>query len=130
MPTTAKHGTGTALLPTCALCAAAHSPCRSAERIPISAGTGFTRIGYLWNLREYPPAYQGKGVIPYYGSNTLNAYVNAQWDNRYHCALGLALDQSGRVPHCRGAALFTPDMACSNARLIAKPDVFRLSDLV
>ena len=45
-------------------------------------------------------------------------------------ALCLALDQSGRVPYYRGVTIFTLDMAYNNARLIAKPDVFWLNDLV
>ncbi|MBQ9959696.1 MAG: DUF3825 domain-containing protein [Oscillospiraceae bacterium] len=54
--------------------------------------TGFTRIGYLWNLRDYPQLIKEKAGIPYYDFNTLNAYVNAQWDDRYNCVLCFAAD--------------------------------------
>ncbi|MDD7593641.1 MAG: DUF3825 domain-containing protein [Peptoniphilaceae bacterium] len=47
-----------------------------------------------------------------------------------HCALVLSLDTSGRRPYYRGETILTLDMAYNNARLIAKPDVFWLNDLV
>ncbi len=46
------------------------------------------------------------------------------------CALVLSLDRSGRRPYYRGETILTLDMAYNNTRLIAKPDVFWLSDLV
>lgn len=46
------------------------------------------------------------------------------------CALVLSLDNSGRRPYYRGETILTLDMAYNNTRLIAKPDVFWLNDLV
>lgn len=46
------------------------------------------------------------------------------------CALVLSLDKSGRRPYYRGETILTLDMAYNNTRLIAKPDVFWLNDLV
>lgn len=46
------------------------------------------------------------------------------------CALVLSKDNSGRVPYYRGETILTLDMAYNNTRLIAKPDVFWLNDLV
>ncbi len=46
------------------------------------------------------------------------------------CALVLSLDRSGRRPYYRGETILTLDMAYNNTRLIAKPDVFWLNELV
>ncbi len=46
------------------------------------------------------------------------------------CALVLSLDKSGRRPYYRGETILTLDMAYNNTRLIAKPDVFWLNELV
>lgn len=46
------------------------------------------------------------------------------------CALVLSLDTSGRRSYYRGETILTLDMAYNNTRLIAKPDVFWLNDLV
>lgn len=46
------------------------------------------------------------------------------------CALVLSLDDTGRRPYYRGETILTLDMAYNNTRLIAKPDVFWLNDLV
>lgn len=46
------------------------------------------------------------------------------------CALVLSLDKTGRRWYYRGETILTLDMAYSNTRLIAKPDVFWLNDLV
>lgn len=46
------------------------------------------------------------------------------------CALVLSLDKTGRRPYYRGETILTLDMAYNNTRLIAKPDVFWLNDLV
>lgn len=46
------------------------------------------------------------------------------------CALVLSLDTSGRRPNYRGETILTLDMAYNNTRLIAKPDIFWLNDLV
>lgn len=46
------------------------------------------------------------------------------------CALVLSLDTSGRRPYYRGETILTLDMAYNNTRLIAKPDIFWLNDLV
>lgn len=43
------------------------------------------------------------------------------------CVLALRLDKSGRVPYYIGTTILTLEMAYNNARLIAKPDVFWLS---
>lgn len=49
---------------------------------------------------------------------------------RPQCALVLSLDNSGRRSYYRGETILTLDMAYNNTRLIAKPDVFWLNDLV
>lgn len=46
------------------------------------------------------------------------------------CALVLSLDKTGHRPYSRGETILTLDMAYNNTRLIAKPDVFWLNDLV
>ena len=46
------------------------------------------------------------------------------------CALVLSLDKTGRRPYYRGETILTLDMAYNNTRLIAKPDVFWLNELV
>ncbi|MBQ8622093.1 MAG: DUF3825 domain-containing protein [Oscillospiraceae bacterium] len=46
------------------------------------------------------------------------------------CALVLSLDKTGRRWYYRGETILTLDMAYNNTRLIAKPDVFWLNDLV
>lgn len=46
------------------------------------------------------------------------------------CALALSLDTEGRYHYYRGETILTLDMAYNNARLLAKPDVFWLSDVV
>lgn len=45
------------------------------------------------------------------------------------CALALSLDCSGRQPYYYGKTILTLDMAYSNTRLIAKPDVFWLDEI-
>lgn len=46
------------------------------------------------------------------------------------CALVLKFDEVGLNPHYRGATILELDEAYNNARLIAKPDVFWLNELI
>ena len=46
------------------------------------------------------------------------------------CVLALSLDTKGKNYYYRGETVLTLDMAYNNARLLAKPDVFWLNDLV
>ena len=50
--------------------------------------------------------------------------------DRPQCALVLSRDDSGQQPHYYGETILTLDMAYNNARLIAKPDVFWLNNLI
>lgn len=49
---------------------------------------------------------------------------------RPQCALVLRLDTSGRRPYYSGVTILTLAMAYNNTRLIAKPDVFWLNEIV
>ena len=46
------------------------------------------------------------------------------------CALVISLDNTNRIAYYKGKTILTLDMAYNNARLIAKPDIFWLDDLL